>query len=254
MQPTSTAVTEQGADRHLLIRTLFDPAGPPPRLSATAKPASARATTAGRRWTAGTGGAINTLSRSATRGLINYYRHRLAWAVLVLNAIVLTYLGGLVMFWFHAIRLGEGGPAIPWYAHWLLDSTFGFLALTPVLFFLLPFAAWLAGSVVASARLLPWVYGTVAGGLFAAVTTPGPLAHDMIVGRGTWIANTVTDMIGDPSAPLSTVTEYPALAELTQQLGFGVPLYIALSLVTVLVMRRIMRPPSPVAREAADAD
>jgi hypothetical protein len=253
MQPTSTTVTGRDPGRHLLIRTLFDPAGPPPRLPTSADARTGWSDAAVPRWVPGAARPVTGLARSATKGLVDYYRHRLAWVVLAFNAVVLTYLGGLVMFWFHAIHLGEGGPAIPWYAHWLLDSTFGFLALTPALFFLLPLAAWVAGGVAASVRALPWVYGTLTGALFAAVTTPGPIAHDLIVGRGTWIANTVTDMIGNRSAPLSQVTEYPPLAELTQQLGFGIPVYIVLSLASVLVLRRIVRAPVPTG-DAADAD
>ena len=89
------------------------------------------------------------------------------------------------MFWFHAIALGEGGPAISWYAHWLLDSTFGFIALTPALFLIIPFAAWaahrLAGDRVGQR---PWLYVALTGGLFALVTVPGPIAHDLFVARG----------------------------------------------------------------------
>jgi hypothetical protein len=44
-------------------------------------------------------------------------------------------------------------------------------------------------------------------------------------------------MIGDPSAPLRPATDYPALVELTQQFGAGLPLYVFLMGLTVLVLR-----------------
>jgi hypothetical protein len=154
---------------------------------------------------------------------------------------MLCYVGGGAMFWFHAVELGEGGPAISWYAHWLLDSTFGFIALTPALAVIIPLAAWVAGEIGAvRPRLLPWLYAIVAGAIFAVVTIPGPLAHDLIVGRGTWIANEATTLVGDSSKPLTPVSDYPVLASLTQQLGAAVPIYLGLSLVSVLLIRRLV--------------
>ncbi|MDP8961295.1 MAG: hypothetical protein M3N32_06765 [Actinomycetota bacterium] len=55
------------------------------------------------------------------------------------------------MLWLHAIHRGEKGPAINHWFHWLLDSTLGFLPLTPVLFFIPPspcgrFRAFVVGS------------------------------------------------------------------------------------------------------------
>jgi hypothetical protein len=63
---------------------------------------------------------------------------------LALCAIALTYGGGAAMFWFHAIELGEGGPAISPWPHWGLDSTAGFLGLTPLIAVIVPVAAWAA--------------------------------------------------------------------------------------------------------------
>jgi hypothetical protein len=171
------------------------------------------------------------------RTLVGYYRDPLSWLVLALTAVVLCYLGGLVLFWFHSVELGEGGPQISWYAHWLLDSTFAFLGLTPALAVILPAAAWAARSLAGSQRILPWLHAAIAGLLFAVVTTPGPLAHNLIVGRGTWIANHVTELVGDPSAPLRPATEYPPIVSMSQQLGAAVPLYIILTGLTVLVLR-----------------
>jgi hypothetical protein len=174
------------------------------------------------------------------RALLAYYRDPLSWLVLAFTTVVLCYLGGLVLFWYHSVELGEGGPQISWYAHWLLDSTFALVGLTPALALILPAAAWAAHSLAGSQRILPWLHAAIAGLLFAAVTTPGPLAHDLVVGRGTWVASQVTAMIGDPSAPLLPAKDYPAVVELGQQFGAAVPLYIVLMGLTVLVLRKLV--------------
>ena len=168
-----------------------------------------------------------------------FYRDRLSWLALAISAVLLCYGGGAVMFWFHAVALGEGGPAISWYAHMLLDSTFGFLALTPALILIMPLAVAAGGALAgaARARLVPVLYAVLSGAMFALVTVPGPIAHNTFVARGTWLADQATRMIGDPSAPLPPVHHYPVLAALTQQLGFGLPLYVALSAAAVLLVR-----------------
>jgi hypothetical protein len=171
-----------------------------------------------------------------------YYRDPLAWLALAVTSVVLCYGGGAVMFWFHAVRLGEGGPAISWYAHWLLDSTFGFVGLTPALFLLLPLADAAARTVAGESapKLVPWLYAAICGSLFAAATIPGPVAHDRIIGRGTWVATQVTQAIGDPSAQLAPAERYPLLAQLTQQFGAGIPVYIALTAISVLMVRGLV--------------
>jgi hypothetical protein len=182
------------------------------------------------------------LARRAVREYAAFYRDKVAWLALAVTAVTLCYVGGGVMFWFHAVRLGEGGPAISWYAHWLLDSTFGLMGLTPVLFVLLPLATWAARALVGRSvpQLVPWLYAVICGSLFALATTPGPLAHDLLVGRGTWIATQLTRAIGDPTAPLTPAHPYPVLAKLTQQLGAGIPVYVALTLVSVVVIRAMV--------------
>jgi hypothetical protein len=76
---------------------------------------------------------------------IDYYRDRLARRALIVCALALAYGGGAVMFWVHAVYLGEKGPAISPYLHWALDSTAGFIGLTPPLAVILPLAAAVAG-------------------------------------------------------------------------------------------------------------
>jgi hypothetical protein len=179
-------------------------------------------------------------ARGLARTCVAYYREPLSWLALVVTSVILCYGGGAAMFWFHAEHLGEGGPNIPWYVHWLLDSTFGFLVLTPALALILPIAALVARSTAAlSARAVPAIYALLAGVAFAVVTTPGPVAHDLVVGRGTWIAGQVTRLWGDPTALPTPVHHYSLLAKLTQQLGFGLPVYLVLMALAVLVIRSV---------------
>jgi hypothetical protein len=175
------------------------------------------------------------------RAFVDYYRDPVAWLALIVTSLLLTYVGGAVMFWFHATYLGEGGPAISPYAHWLLDSTVGFLALTPVLAILLPLSTSAAQAIARGTRsLVPWLQALLCGVAFAIVATPGPIAHDLLVGRGTWIARQATQVLGDPSAPPLPRHDYPLLADLTQQFGAGLPLYVALMGLAVLVVRVIV--------------
>ncbi len=176
--------------------------------------------------------------RQLAAAVLRFYRAPVSWLALAVTSLLLCYGGGALMFWFHAIALGEGGPNISWHAHWLLDSTFGFLFLTPVVFLALPLAAWVAQWLAGPGKQpLAWAYiGTVAG-VFSLATVPGPIAHDTFVGRGTWLANQVTHAIGDPSAPLLPRHEYPLIADLTQQLGAAVPIYLALTALSLLLVR-----------------
>jgi hypothetical protein len=177
------------------------------------------------------------------RAYADFYRDPASRLALLVTTVTMCYAGGLAMFWFHAIYLDEGGPAISWVVHWLLDSSFAFVALTPALAVIMPFAVWVARAVApAKKHLVPWLYAAVAGTIFALVTTPGPIAHDLIVGRGTWVADQVTRALGDPSSPLPPAADYPPLAAMAQQLGAGVPLYVALMVLTVVMLRGLLRP------------
>ena len=186
------------------------------------------------------GGPATVPVRTWRSAALAYYRDPLSWLALLVSAVLLSYVGGAAMFWFHSIELGEGGPAISWQAHWLLDSTVGFLALSPALLLIIPAAILAADTYFpARRRLHALVYAGVAGGLFALLTVPGPVAHDRFVGRGTWLAGRVTELIGDPSAPLGPHHDYPVLADLTQQFGFGIPLYVALTVLSVPLIRKL---------------
>jgi hypothetical protein len=177
-----------------------------------------------------------------------YYRQPFAWIVLAVTDLTLVYGGGAAMFWYHSYFLGEGGPAISPYLHWFVDSTVGFLALTPMLFVILAIAARAAWDAAPDRPLdpdgpldpdrpldpdlparsvRPVTFMAVGGILFALATAPGPIVHDHLIGRGTWLAGEITKMWGDGRTlgPHHTLT--PITAVLTQE-AFGLPLYSAL--------------------------
>jgi len=157
-----------------------------------------------------------------------FYRRPIAWVALVVSAAFLTYGGGAVMFWFHAIVRGEVGPPIDNVHHWLLDSTVGFIALTPVLALILPLGAWQAGGAgrsPADTRLRVYVAATAA--LF---TGPGPLLHDTFVGAGTPLAHLATMAFGrNDAAALRALHahDHSPVVEGLLQVGVGFPVYVA---------------------------
>jgi hypothetical protein len=175
--------------------------------------------------------------REAVTAIVGFYRDPLSWLVVGLTSVILTYFGGLLMFWYHAIHLGEGGPQISWYAHWLLDSTVGFVALTPAIVVIVPLAMWVAQAMATDQRRARWLYIGLSGVAFGLITVPGPLAHNFLVGRGTWIANYVTRLIGNPSAKLTPSIHYSGPDLMAQQFRAGLPLYVLLMAIAVAAVR-----------------
>jgi hypothetical protein len=172
---------------------------------------------------------------SGVNEIKEYYRDPRARIALVVTAVLLCYGGGAVMFYVHAIVFNEGGPAISPYLHWALDSTFGFVALAPIIALLLPLTAWLT-------RNLPeWTFPLALGAMFTIVTIPGPLAHDLVVARGTPIARVVTHHFGDPAAMLPPPADYSAIDKMLHQFAGGLPAYLVLSTVAFLLVRRAVR-------------
>lgn len=181
---------------------------------------------------------LSSWSRQITAELVAYYRHSLSWVSLLVTAVLLCYVGGAAMFWFHAEYLGEMGPAISWQFHWLLDSTFAFVVLTPALVVLMPLAAWVVtrtGHLHPTAA--PTTFALLVGVSFAFLTAPGPIAHNLLLGRGTWLANQVTVLLGGTAGPPMQHEHYEWLESMTQQVGFGLPLYVGLSCLAVALMR-----------------
>jgi hypothetical protein len=139
------------------------------------------------------------------------------------------------MFWLHAVYRGERGPAIANQWHWMLDSSLGFLSLTPVLVLLLPMARELVAGRGGH------IEATVVGALFAVVTTPGPILHDLVAGQGTPLAHLATRIFGsDPgviAAHLNAV-EHSGSSEALLQLAAGVPVYVLLTCLTTAALAR----------------
>lgn len=90
----------------------------------------------------------------------------------------------------------------------------------------------------------------VGGILFALATAPGPIVHDRLIGRGSWLAGEITKLWGDgrPLGPHHRLT--PVTAILTQE-AFGLPLYPALIGVLLVAGGFLVKAAN---REAAVAD
>ncbi len=166
--------------------------------------------------------------------LLEYYRDPVALLSLVATSLLLTYGGGAVLFWFHAIYLGEAGPSLIPVMHWVVDSTLGFFALTPPLALLIPVALRKAERP-RSGVVQPWRFAIIAGTAFAIITAPGPLVHDAAVGRGKWLAVHITllliqhlgSWVFRRPGPIPA-TEVPWLANVLLQVDVGWPTYVLL--------------------------
>ena len=190
------------------------------------------------------GSAIERARRVADRALDNleaFYSRPLAWAAWIVTSLYLAYGGGAAMFWVHAIHRGEAGPAISDLSHWFLDSTLGFLALTPAVFFLLPLALWAARSVTrGSLGMRTGGFVVLVGTTFGVVTVPGPLMHNLLVGGGTRLGDLAERVFGlDPSvaARNAVAVEHSALSESLVQLFVGVPVYLLAAAAALLTVR-----------------
>ncbi|HET6952684.1 MAG TPA: hypothetical protein VFI47_20040 [Acidimicrobiales bacterium] len=172
-----------------------------------------------------------------------FYRDPVAWTGFGVCTLVLTYAGGAVMFWFHAIYLGEGGPAISPWMHWGLDSSAGFVGLSPAIALILPVAARVAGRRTdragPGAGLVPAGWFALAGGvLLALVTAPAPLLHDRYLARGTWLASRITELWGNGRPVLPEAPEEESVAgEMVTQVLAGIPTYVVLLWVALLAIR-----------------
>jgi hypothetical protein len=174
----------------------------------------------------------------------------LARRALIVCALALAYGGGAVMFWVHAVYLGEKGPAISPYLHWALDSTAGFIGLTPPLAVILPLAAAVAGwdgtgYNGAGRHLSLAAFIAVGGAAFALVTVGGPFAHDAFIARGTWIADRVTDLAGSSAAQAASAAAAPDTVSdttsMAAQFVVGLPTYTALFALAVVLIRAAVR-------------
>ena len=173
-----------------------------------------------------------------------FYGSRIAKLGLLVSAAFLTYGGGAVMFWFHAIVRGEAGPAIDNVHHWLLDSTLGFVALTPILALILPVAVRHASGIAGShARVRLGVYVGATALAFTAFTGPGPLLHNAVAGAGTPLADLATRIFGEAPEMLAHdmhVARSP-LSEGLLQLAVGLPTYTLCVWLALALVRRSVR-------------
>jgi hypothetical protein len=180
-----------------------------------------------------------TTTTAPSAAVYDFYRHRSNQLLLAITSVFLCYGGGGAMFWFHAIYRGEQGPPISAPYHWLLDSTLGFIALSPALFFLLPMASQRLKGRASGHR--PWAIGA----LFAVITTPGPIMHDQLVGKGTFLAQQATTVFGRNAAVAAQglrAAEHPAWSECLLQLAVGLPVYILLTHVAFALSKRLSQP------------
>ncbi len=188
---------------------------------------------------------VGDSARTWRRVLRAFYSRPLAYGAALFVSATLAYAGGGIMFWLHAVYRGEHGPAIDYWQHWFLDSTLGFIALTPVVLLLLPAVLWTLGwqgRKGGGVRVGAYVF--VVGTLFALVTGPGPLLHNVVAGAGTPLADLATDVFGhDPQIARqhAHAPERSAFTEGVLQVAVGIPSYSMLTLASVLVVRRVAR-------------
>lgn len=171
-------------------------------------------------------------SEVSVASLRAFYAQPLARRTLIATSVLLTYVGGGAMFWLHAIHRGERGPAINHWFHWLLDSTLGFVALTPVLVVILPIALYCVGLVRRRPRATLALYAVAVGMLFSVATAPGPLLHAVVAGAGTPLAEAATEVFGQDAAVAAGsvhAASHTALGSVLAQLAVGLPVYVVLS-------------------------
>jgi hypothetical protein len=180
--------------------------------------------------------------RACLRMLLAYYREPLAWFGALMTLAIVAYAGGAVMFVLHAEILGEQGPAISPLEHYALDSTLGFVGLAPLVAVVVPLTAWLVTAGPGTVRTTP--YAVVGGLLFGLATGPAPIAHDLLVGRGTWLADRVTTLLS-PNAPHLVAHVHgdgvSQTLSIGAQIAVGVPTYGLLLLAAVAVSRELTR-------------
>jgi len=181
--------------------------------------------------------------RAATQNVRAFYSRPLGWAALIITSLVLAYGGGGVMFWFHAIYRGEAGPPINNWYHWFFDSSLGFIALTPALYFIMPAALWALGRAkIASDRVRSAAYVLLVGVLFGVATGPGPLFHNTLVGRNAPLGKLAVRLFGtDPGIAAHAVeaTSHSTLSEGLLQIVVGVPVYIVTGMVALAIVRKV---------------
>lgn len=171
--------------------------------------------------------------RHLTTALTTFYADRRARHTLVTVALLLCYGGGTVMFGVHYTIRRECGPPINAGWHWLLDSTIGFVALTPLLIVGLPAMA----AVLRRGGARGWssavgIYSVLVGSAFAVATAPGPYVHDRLAGQGRPLARLATSIFGEDATAMAHNMhglQHSMISEGLVQVTVGLPVYIALT-------------------------
>lgn len=188
---------------------------------------------------------VSSSRRAVMQGVRAFYSRPLGWTALIVTSIFLAYGGGGAMFWFHAIYRGEAGPPINDWWHWFFDSSLGFVALTPALFFILPAALWALDQMRLAGRKAKAVaYVLVVGVLFGVATGPGPLFHDTLVGRTAPLGKAAVRIFGyDPevASRMAGAHAHSAATEGLLQVVVGVPVYIVAGLLALATIRALAR-------------
>jgi len=170
-----------------------------------------------------------------------FYRSPVAWVALLVSSLLLSFGGGAVMFWFHAILRGEQGPAIGDLHHWLLDSSLGFVALTPVLALVLPLGVRAVQSTERSHR---GAYVATVAVLFTIATGPGPFLHNLVAGPRTPLGRFATALFGHDAAiaarNMHTHDRSP-VAEGALQILIGLPVYLFFTWLALGLVRGAVR-------------
>jgi hypothetical protein len=87
----------------------------------------------------------------------------------------------------------------------------------------------------------PFRYALVAGTLLALIAAPAPILHDELIGRGTWLAAQMTDLWGHGHHMTGRPQEVSVVIAMEQQAAVGIPTYVAVLWVTVMVARLLAR-------------
>ena len=182
-----------------------------------------------------------TAARSVRHSIRAFYSRPLGWLALIVTSGVLAYGGGGVMFWFHAIYRGEDGPPINDWWHWAFDSSLGFMALTPALFFILPLAlAGVHAARIRGRRYAIAAYVILVGVAFGVVTGPGPILHNALVGADTPLGEFAVDVFGrDPAVAARVPQDHSTISEVVLQVAVGIPVYIAAGVVALAMVRSL---------------
>lgn len=173
-----------------------------------------------------------------------FYRRPVAWQALFVTAALLIFGGGAVMFWFHAIVRGEHGPAIGDVHHWLLDSSIGFAALTPILALILPFGVWAGAGTGGRRPRPPRAYVAVVAAVFTLTTGPGPFLHNIVAGAGTPLAGLATGLFGHNQTVAARSMHAHDRSPLTEgvlQVVVGFPVYLLCTCAALAIVRSLVR-------------